>query len=490
LRNQEGEKLKKIEYKWVALSCTSLGAFFSVLSGNTLIIALPDIMKDLHADMITIMWTVMVYMLALTILVPSFGRIADMFGRKKLYVWGFIVFTFGSLLCGFSNSGLQLILFRLVQSVGGALLVANSAPIVADAFSKKELGKVMGINAMVISIASVAGPILGGVLVNLGWRNIFFINIPIGIFGALWAGIQLKELDVIPKNQKFDWKGTITFTVGMLLLLSALTMGGLQGWLNINIFILFAASIVFMGLFIHFENHTEQPMLDLRLFKSRILAFAFASTLLNGIARGAVTFLLIFYFQGIKGMDPVFAGIMLSPLAISMMITSPISGFLSDKFGSRQLSSIGLGISALGLLGMMRINANTSLLELGIWMFIIGFGSGMFFSPNSREIMCAVPSDRRGIAAGVRTMMNNAGSVFSIALTMAIVSSSITSDAMQGLFTGTQIGSQGIAIAEFINGLKTAFAISFAISLLAAFISYLRGEQPKKEEVLLSQKHS
>ncbi|MDK2805368.1 MAG: hypothetical protein PWQ94_532 [Thermoanaerobacterium sp.] len=474
--------MKNISYKWIALSCTTLGALFSVLNGSMLLISLPDIMKGLNTNMGIIMWIVMGYMLSLTILVPAIGRIADMFGRKKLYVSGFAIFTLGSLLCGLSGTGLQLLIYRIVQSVGGSLMVANSTAIVADAFPKNELGKALGINSMVVSIASVIGPILGGFLASLGWRYIFYINVPFGIIGTLWALIQLKELDKIPKGQKFDLKGTLLFTVGLLLFLIALSFGGFVGWDNKSIIILFIISIIMMFAFIYVENSVEQPMLDLRLFKTRILAFAYGSTLLNGIARGAVTFLLIFYLQGIKAMDPLKAGIFLAPFALSMMFISPISGFLSDKYGARGLSSIGLLISAIGLLGFVRISPKTSLTELIIWMLIMGFGSGMFFSPNTSEIMGSVPPDRRGIAAGTRTMMNNAGQVISIALSMAIVSSSITPEAMQALFVGTQVGSKGIAIAQFISGLRKAFLISMIFSLIASFISYLRGPKPNWNE--------
>jgi len=237
-------------------------------------------------------------------------------------------------------------------------------------------------------------------------------------------------------------------------------------------------TIVFSILFVRIENHAEQPMLDMRLLKTKILAFAYTSNLLNGISRGALNFLLVFYLQGIKSMDPIIAGIMLSPFAVSMMIVAPISGWLSDKYGSRALSSIGLLISAFGLIGFIFISPETSLLQLAIWMIIMGFGSGMFFSPNTNAIMSSVPVDRRGIAAGVRTMMNNVGNVISIGLAMAIISTSISPQALQGLFAGTQVGSEGIAVGEFIRGLRTAFTISFIFSLLAAFISYLRGPQP------------
>ncbi len=474
--------MTKDNYKWIALSCTTIGALFSVLSGSTLMIALPFIMKDLNASMSVVTWTLMGYMLAMTILVPSIGRMADMVGRKKLYVSGFAVFTFASLLCAMSQTGMQLLIYRMVQAVGGSLMVANSTAIVADAFPKKELGKALGINSMIISIASIAGPILGGFLITIGWRSIFYINIPIGIIGTLWAAFQLKESSVLSDTKKFDLKGTLTFTAGMLSLLVALSFGGFLGWINITVFGLIIASIILLWMFVRIENSTEEPMLDLRLLKTRVLAFAYASNLLNGIARGAVTFLLIFYFQGIKGIDPIVAGMLLAPFAISMMIVSPISGYLSDKYGARILSSVGLLVSAFGLLGMMFITADTSTAELVIWMLIMGFGSGMFFSPNTSAIMGMVPANKRGVAAGVRTMATNAGNVLSIAISMAIISSSISPEAMQALFVGTQVGSEGIAIGQFVSGLRIAFTISFIFSIVAAVISYMRGSEPDWKE--------
>lgn len=470
--------MKKDNYKWIALSCTTIGALFSVLSGSTLMIALPIIMKDLNASMNVVTWTIMGYMLVMTILVPSIGRMADMVGRKKLYVSGFALFTIASLLCAISQTGLQLLIYRLIQAVGGSLMVANSTAIVADAFPKKELGKALGINSMIISIASVVGPILGGFLINVGWRSIFYINIPIGIIGTLWAAFQLKETSVLSEKQKFDIKGTLTFSTGMLALLVALSFGGFIGWLNITVIGLIAVSIVLLWWFVRIENNTDEPMLDLRLLKTRVLAFAYASNLLNGVARGAVTFLLIFFFQGIKGIDPIVAGMLLAPMAISMMIISPISGYLSDKYGARILSSVGLLVSAVGLLGMMFITSTTSVAELVIWMLIMGIGSGMFFSPNTSAIMGMVPANKRGVAAGVRTMATNAGNVLSIAISMAIISSSISPDAMQALFIGTQVGSEGIAIGQFVSGLRMAFTISFIFSIIAAVISYLRGPEP------------
>lgn len=471
---------RKVEYKWIALSCSSIGALFSVLSGTTLIIALPEIMKDLKTSIALVMWVVMLYMFVITIFVPLVGRIADMIGRKKLYVGGFIVFILGSLLCGLSHTGWQLLSFRLVQSFGGVLLESSSIPIITDAFPKRELGKALGINSMVISVAFVIGPIVGGAIMPIGWRFIFFINIPIGLIGTVWAWLQLKEVIKMPERQKFDYKGTMLFSAGILSFLVALTIGGSIGWLNFITIILFVVAILLIIVFVYVEKRTEHPMIDLKLFKSRLLAFAYTSNLLNGMARGSVMFLLVFYFQGIKALNPLISGMLLAPFAATMMIISPISGWLSDRFGSRLLSSLGLFISAIGLVGMMIIKQTTTIAALIIWMIVMGFGSGMFFSPNTNAIMSAVPTERRGIAAGVRIMLQNAGNIISIGLALAILSSSISQEAIQALFVGLQVGSKGIAVSEFISGLRIAFGISFGLSLLASFISFLRGKEPDK----------
>jgi EmrB/QacA subfamily drug resistance transporter len=471
--------MKKTNYKWIALSCTTLGAFFSVLSGSALMLALPDIMKELHTSMNIIMWIIMGYMLSLTVLVPAIGRVADMFGRKKLYVGGFALFTITSFFCGIAQTGMQLLIFRLIQSVGGALMVANSSAIVADAFPKNELGKALGINGMVISVASVIGPILGGFLVNIGWRSIFYVNIPIGIIGTLWALMQLKELNQYTEKQKFDWAGMFSFSAGMLMFLIALSFGGMYGWTSMYIISLFVGAIIFMSLFVVIENRVEQPMLDLRLFKNGLLATAFSSIFMNGLARGAVLFLLTFYFQGIKAVDPLMTGILLVPFALSQMIVSPISGWISDRYDARKLGFLGLLITTIGLIGFIRINAGTPTSTLIIWMLIMGIGSGLFFSPNAGLIMGAVPAHKRGIAGGTRIMMINAGSVISIGIAMAIISSSISPQAFLGLFIGTQVGSHGIAIGQFISGLRLAFLLSFIISALATLVSLYKGKKPE-----------
>lgn len=307
--------LRKTEenYKWYALSCTTLGALLSVMNSSTLIIALPVISRKLHASAETIIWTLMIYMLSITILVPTIGRISDIMGRKKLYVAGFALFTTASLLCGLAQSGGQLIAARFLQSVGGSLILANSTTIVADAFPPRQLGRALGINGMVISAGAVIGPVLGGVFTAWDWRLVFFFNLPLGVIGTVWAAIQLKEIVKLPAGQRLDWPGTLIFTVSLTLILLALTFGDMIGWLSPWIVVCLAMGSLLLFAFIYTEAHADQPMLDLSLFRQRLLATSYASNFLNGIARGAVTFLMIFFFQVIWGIDPLRAGILLIP---------------------------------------------------------------------------------------------------------------------------------------------------------------------------------
>jgi EmrB/QacA subfamily drug resistance transporter len=472
--------MRKIPYKWLALSATSLGTLLGVMTGTALLIALPNVAGDLKAPMIIIIWVLMSYMLATTVLVPSIGRVADMIGRKRLFVWGAAVFTVASLFAGMAQSGIELLVIRIIQSVGGSLMMANSTAIVTDAFPRGELGMALGINGMVLAVASAFGPIIGGILtVTVGWRWIFYMNVPLGALVTIWALIQIRDIAPIPKGEKFDWLGAITFTSGMFFLLYALTEGGFGGWTSPIVITFFILAAILIPLFVYIESKFKYPMLDLRLFKSRVLLFAYSADLINGIARGALMFLLIFYLLGIKNMSPFMASIYLIPFAATMMIMAPISGRLADKHGSRFLSSIGLVISGVGLLGYaIFTRADMSLVEIVLWGAIMGFGSGMFNSPNISTIMGMVPPERRGIAGGTRTMLMNAGSVISIAMAFAILSSGLTPQAMDALFIGAQVGGKGIFVNTFISDLRFAFFLSFIISIAAAIISYMRGPTP------------
>lgn len=466
---------KQDNYKWYALSTTTLGALLASLSGNTLIVALPVISKDLHSSLVTIMWTMMIYMLAITVLVPSIGRFADIIGRKKLFVSGFAVFAFSSLICGMVGSGGQLVLARLVQSIGASLMMATSTAIVADVFPPTELGTALGINGMVISVGGVIGPIIGGLLASYDWRWVFYFNFPLGLIGTVWAWVQLRETVQLPQGQRFDWQGTGLFTVSLCLILISLSFGDMVGWNSPYIISGLVLGLGLLAAFIITEKRVEQPMLDLALFKHRLLASAFTTNFLNGVARGAVMFLMMFFFQIIWSIPPLQTAFLLIPFAVAMMIIAPISGRLSDLYGSRELSSLGLGVAAIALFGLTQLQYSTNIMTVMLWLVLMGLGSGFFFSPNTNAIMGAVAAERRGIAAGTRTMMNNAGALVSLAIGLALVSSSMSAEAMQGLMTHSHVGSEGIVVSSFMTGLHRTFWLSFLISVVAVAVSMLRG---------------
>ena len=465
-------------YEWTALSVTTLGALLASLQGSALLIALPDILVKLQASFLTLMWVLLGYLLITTALVPVVGRLADMFGRKTLYNAGFAVFTLGSLIAGFSQPqfhGFDLVGARVVQGIGGALLITNSTAIVTDAFRGGRVGLGLGVNQIAGAAGFLLGPVVGGLLTTISWQWVFLINVPLGLFGTYWGMRRLREPVALPAHQQFDFLGSLTFTFGLGALLMALSLIAFPvvGWNVIDV--LFVIGVVGLIAFVVVELRNPYPMVDLRLFGNRLFAFANLSNLLNGIARGAVLFLLIFFLQGPYGQNPLMAGIMMAPFGAAFMLIGPLSGYLSDHHGARGLGTAGLLISALGLFGMSTITNLTPFWQIAVWMAVMGGGSGFFNSPNTNVIMTSVRSDQRGVAAGVRTMLANTGQMLSISIAFPLVLSRIPPDVMMKIFVyGGGMGNNASALAAFLGGLHTALLISGAISVVAAIASALQ----------------
>jgi EmrB/QacA subfamily drug resistance transporter len=465
-------------YEWVALSVTTVGALLASMQGSALIVGLPDILSDLKADFLTIIWVLLAYLLMTTVLVPIVGRLADMVGRKNLYNAGFAVFTVGSLLAGLAQvqfHGWDLVLYRVIQGIGGALLFGNSTVIVTDAFRHGRIGFGLGVNQIAVAAGFVLGPVVGGLLAAISWRWIFLVNVPLGVLGTLWGIWRLREPVVLPPNQHFDWRGSLTFTVGLAALLLALSLMAFpQGSVDV-VYALFVMAIIGLAAFVWVELHELQPMLDLRLFRDRLLAYANLAGALNGLARGAVLFLLTFFLQGPYGQDPLRAGILLAPFGLAFMLTGPISGYLSDHHGSRGLATAGLLISGLGMLGLSTIVSTTPYGLIAAYMILMGGGSGLFNSPNTNAIMSAVPAERRGTAAGARTMFANTGQMLSIAIIFPLALSQIPQQIMFRIFLyGGGMNDVPQVLATFEHGLHVAFLLSFGVTLFAALASALR----------------
>ena len=320
----------------------------ATINSGTLIIALPDLERSLHTTLLELVWVILVYMIASTVLVLSAGRLSDQFGRKKAYIGGFLVFAVASLGAGFAGSGTQLILWRILQGIGGSFLFANAAAIVTDAFPREQLGLAMGTNTMVAAIGLVIGPVLGGALVAISWHWVFWFNVPFALIGSLWAGLVLRELSTRGEDKSFDALGTITFLIGLTGLVFGLSKGGLSGWNSPAVIGALIAAVVLLPAFVWIEHHQRSPMLDLTIFKNRLFAAASAAAFINGLSRFALMFLFVFYFQGVQGNSPILAGIKLAPLALGMLISSPLAGIWADRRGSRGMAVAGMLVGAAG----------------------------------------------------------------------------------------------------------------------------------------------
>lgn len=465
-------------YKWTALSVTTVGALLASIQGSALLIALPNILADLKATFFTIMWVLMGYLLITTVLTPVIGRLADIWGRKRLYNSGFVMFGIGSLVAGLAQPqfhGADMIVGRVIQGVGGALLFTNSTAIVTDAFRKGQVGLGLGVNQIAGAAGFLLGPIIGGILTEISWRWVFLFNVPLCLFGTLWGIWRLREPVQAAEHQRIDWFGSVTLTIGLTGILLALTMVAfpmLPESVTTAILIIGVVSAVLFGIF---EPRIKQPMVRLELFKSRLFTMANLSGLLNGIARGAVLFLLIFFLQGPYGKDPLTAGLMLIPFGAAFMLIGPISGRLSDRFGSRVLAPLGLAVSSLGLLGLSTVQPTTPVWQLYVFMALMGGGSGFFASPNTNAIMSSVEPHTRGAAAGILSMLNNTGQLLSIAIVFPLALKSVPMQAMMQVFIyGGGMSQFPSALAAFMSGLHTAFLVSFGLCIIAMIVAALR----------------
>ena len=436
----------------------------------------PDILRDLHTDLFTLLWIVVGYTLAATVLVLNAGRIADQVGRARSYTAGFALFTVASVACALAPTAFLLIVARLIQGVGGAFLMATSAALVTDAFPRRELGRALGINAMVVGAGLILGPILGGWLTTFGWRSVFWFNLPIGIIGSLAAAGLLVEQGIRARRVRLDLAGSAIYLVGLGGLVTALAFGGIYGWTTSWVVAGFVAFAIATPAFLWVESHRADPLLDLDLFRNRLFALGNLTGLLNGIARNGVLFLLVFYLQGARGYDPVTAGLMLAPLAVGLLVLSPISGALADRIGSRLLATLGMIVTAIGLLGLTTIAVDTPYWQLAVWQLIIGAGSGLFNSPNTSAVMGVVPPDKRGMGSGARMMLTQSGFIISIALSIGLVASAVDPTTLLAIFSGTRAGGAGIDMSPFIAALHVAFGVGVVASLLGAGVSALRGE--------------
>jgi EmrB/QacA subfamily drug resistance transporter len=454
----------------------------ATINSGTLIIALPDLERSLHTSLLELVWVILVYMIASTVLVLSAGRLSDQFGRKRAYILGFLLFAAASLGAGFSGNGTQLILWRIVQGIGGSFLFANSAAIVTDAFPREQLGLAMGTNTMVAAVGLVIGPVLGGALVDISWHWVFWFNVPFGLLGSAWAAMVLHELTGGGEDHTFDALGTLTFLIGLTGLVYGISKGGIEGWNDPLVVGGLIAAGVLLPTFVLIERRQRAPMLDLTIFRNRLFSAASAAAFINGLARFALMFVFVFYFQGVQGNSPILAGIKLAPLAVGMLLSSPAAGVWADRRGSRGLAVLGMVVTALGLALMTLLERSTTYWASGGFMFIVGIGSGMFNSPNTAAMMGTVKPHRRGIAAGARVLVQNTGAVISIAFVLAIVTSAVPKNVLFSVFSGLAKHISTHELQPFIANMHTALWVLAIVSVVGAFVAAARPSQGSDEQ--------
>src|SRR5919205_1608668 len=464
-----------MNYKWTALSNTIIGTSMASLDRNIVLIALPAIASDLHTSFLTLIWIVLIYWLVTAAVLLNFGRLSDMFGRVKLYNMGFALFTLGSGLCSISQTGEQLILFRIIQALGSAFLFSNSSAIITDTFAENERAKALGLNQTSIVVGSVIGLVFGGFLTSyLGWRSIFWVNLPIGIFATIWSYAKLRELGTIRK-EKVDWLGNATFAGGLFMILLGVTFANFR----IN---LFEISLSIIGgffllvLFIIIEKKVYRPMFDLSLFKIRLFTGGNIAIFLNALARGAFTLIMSFYLQGPSmKLNSLDAGIYLIPVSIALAAFAPLSGWLYDKYRLRFFTSVGLLVSASGFFILTRIGVTTSFYGIVMPLVMVGAGMGIFASPNRASIMNSVPPPRRGVSAAISTTFVMVGNSFSIGLVFLIMTNIVPLHTAEQLFSGSfntsSIAMNNSIVTKFLSSIQSTFFISAVIMLISIFPS-------------------
>ncbi len=552
-------------YKWIALTNTTLGIFMATINGSIILISLPAIFRGVGINPLSpgnvgyLLWLLQGYLLVTAVLVISLGRLGDIKGRVRIYNLGFAVFSVASILLAldpFSHGAgaMWLVMWRLVQGVGGAMLFANSSAIIVDAFPPDQRGFAMGINQVAAIGGSFVGLILGGLLSIGDWRLVFWVSVPVGIFGTIWGYVSLRD-NGERANATIDWWGNATFAIGLTSLLAAIVYGiqpygtSSMGWTSPRVLAAFIVGVLFLAVFLVIETRVESPMFNLRLFKIRAFFTGSVAGLLSAIARGGLQFMLIIWLQGIwlplhgysYASTPLWAGIYLLPLTLGFLVAGPVSGYLSDRHGARILSTTGLLLFAFSFIGLLMLPTNFHYLDFALLVALNGLGGGMFSAPNSTAIMNSVPARQRGAAAGMRTTFQNSAMVLSIGVFFSLMIVGLTNTLPSAMYKGLSahgvaaaqahavanlpavgslfssflgfnplkslLGSQSVAhvssaqwvtltgkhffpnliLSPFHHGLIIVFTMAFAMAIIGAIFSALRGRRYVHSELSIQQ---
>ncbi|HET8806558.1 MAG TPA: MFS transporter [Gaiellales bacterium] len=454
-------------YKWIALSNTTIGILMATINSSIVLIALPDIFRGINLNPLQpenssyLLWMIMGFLVATAVLVVSFGRVGDIYGRVRMFTLGFAIFTVFSLLLSVTwmtgpPAAIWMIVMRIGQGVGGAFLFANSSAILTDAFPSDQRGMALGVNAVAGIAGSFIGLVVGGILGPIDWRLVFLVSVPVGLFGTVWSWMKLEERG-IRQQARIDWWGNITFALGLIAVLVAITYGiqpyggHVLGWTNPRVVGAMVAGLALLATFVVIEMRTEDPMFRLSLFRIRAFSFGNIATLLASLGRGGLMFMLIIWLQGIWlplhgysfEQTPLWAGVYMLPLTVGFLIAGPTSGLLSDRFGARPFATGGMLIAALSFYLLERLPVNFGYPEFAALLVLVGIGMGLFTSPNQAGIMNSLPPNRRGAGAGMATTFQNSALVLSIGVFFTLMVLGLAGSLPGKLDQGLQ--SQGVA---------------------------------------------
>jgi MFS family permease len=477
-------------YKWIALSNATLAVLLATLDGSITIIAMPDIFRGIKLDPLIpansfyLLWMILGYLVVTSVLIVSLGRLGDIVGRVRIYNLGFVIYTVASLMlaaCWLEGraGATFLIAFRVVQGIGGACLLANSAAIITDAFPAHQRGMALGINNIVGVSGFFIGLMLGGLLAPIDWRLVFLISVPVGLFGTVWAYRSLRELST-PRAAPIDWAGNLTFALALICVMVAVTYGirpaggHPTGWTSARVLSLLGAALVLLVAFVAIERRQREPMFRLSLFRIRAFTFGTLSTFLSAVARGGLMFMLIIWLQGIwlprHGYSfhetPLYAGLYMAPLTVGMLCAGPTSGWLSDRFGARPFATGGMLLSAVGFGLLMLLPTNFAYWQLAAVLLLIGVAMGLFASPNRAAVMNSLPPGDRGAGGAMNQTFQNSAQVLSIGIFFTLLIAGLSATLPQTMAAGLQ--AHGVPAAS-AHGVATLPPVSI---LFAAFLGY------------------
>jgi len=476
--------------KWAVLALSASASFMTTLDGSIVNIGLPSIASTFHVGISgATEWIIIGYLVVIAATLLTFGRLTDILGRKSIFLLGLIIFIVGSMLCGLAPSLWLLILARLLQGIGGALIFSVNVAMITSTFPGNERGLALGLNAVVVSLGVATGPTIGGIIIQyLTWRWIFYVNVPICLLVLLAGWYFYKEQRPLQgQRERFDPLGAVVLAIGMAALTLGLSFGQEWGWLSLGTLVTLGIGIVMLAVAVYVESRVEHPILNLGLVLNRVFAFANISFMLCMMALFAPGFLLPFYFEELRGFSTIQTGLLLTPLPLLLAVVAPLSGTLADRFGSRWLSPLGLAIACSGLVLLSQINAQSTIWDI-IWrLAVIGAGQGLFQSPNTRTMMGAAPRNAQGEASGLLATGRVIGQSMGVALTGTVFA------ALRGATAGTLLLSpqaQSLSV-KAISGLQNTFVTSFhaallvcaAFAALGIFTAVARGDEMAVKKV-------